>query len=194
MKYNGMKYTYAYIDDEWLFSFTDILTLSKCIKEIEILIQYNVKHKKELEWKKRYYMLLWNAILRWISSKYTMENYIDNDFWGNFFEAYWKQRVYWWLIKIRNSYLDLFHCFSNLHVWSPWKEVNECILQDSIIDEVRFYNDSLDTYEEHIKNISDIIWKELGEDIGKYISLADLKTKYGFNVNISEIQNSYFRF
>ena len=193
MKYNGLKYDYGYISKDDYFSLCDVFTLVKYINKNNREIHLGYHNEEYLQWRNEYYIKLWESILKWIKSKYTISNYIDCEFEKDTFPGHRKERVYIGLIKMRNVYLDVIHCYSDYYVWSPFRLIEKCSNIEAMKKEVVFYRDLLENLEEHVINITNLIWQDLGENIDTYVSLWDLKQKHWFDVNLMEIQDNYFR-
>ena len=195
-KHDWLKHNYAYISNEELFTLGDIFTLAKYINENLIEIYYMDPDSsciEWLQWKNDFYMKLWESILKWIGSKFTMDNYINLEFEKDTFPGHRKECWYRGLVKMRDSYLNVVHCFSNQYVWSPWRNLEKCSNFEKMKKEVGYYGELEESLKENIINISNLIWEDLGEDISKYVSFSDLKSLYWFDTNLDEIQEMYFR-
>lgn len=187
MKYEWINENYIFLNEDVFFNFSDLVTI------LEIIWNINENQIKDNQWKKQFYINLWESILKWIWSKYSINNYldksfnldinIDNDDFLN---------IYNWLLMIREKYINVINCFSWDWVWNRWKYKYMCNNPEVIDNEIKSYKLISKALINNIKNIDIFLASNLWENISIYISYKDLIEKYWLNVNLEEIKNKYF--
>ena len=198
--YNWVNIDYIYIRSGRLFWFSDVITIMEIIKRLKKIYWYSTwyinlekseisKYDKELC---KYYELLWNSILKWINSKYTIDNYIKWDFWIK--NEYWDKfsYLYEWLLMMRKSYHDLVTCFSRDNFWIRWNHVSEYKDSQMIAIERIYYNENIEKYKSRISSIDCIISNNIWEDSLNYVSLENLVNKFWFDIDLNYIENRFW--
>lgn len=185
MKYDWINENYIYLNDDIFLNFSDLITILEIIRNIN----------DDNNWKKQFYISLWESILKWIWSKYSIQNYLNKSFKLDVImnnEDF--LNIYNWILMMRESYMKVINCFSWDWVWNRWKNINSYNNFKIIDDELMTYKSTSKSLINNIKNLDLFLATNLWEDILKYISYKDLKEKYWLNINLEETRDKYFSY
>lgn len=194
MKINWLSINYAYLQDNDVLNISDIFSILSILQRIEYDIDsalklWSIKQASSIIWKKDFYINLIKSLLLWIDSKYTIKEYILEDFNSSV-----PNKIVSWLLMIRSRKINYIHCFSQDYVWIrfDFRPIKDDNLRNELSKQVNTYYDTVKQFRDELLKIDKLLSSLIWEEYDKSISFKDLKTNFGFSVNLSEVQDKYF--